>query len=160
MLIAIPDVLTKDEVAQFRAHLDAAEWQDGAATAGSLARFRKHNLQLDDAAEPAMSLGAHVLKKVQAHPLFISAALPRKIFPPKFNRYEGGGEYGAHVDSALMRSLRGEFTVRSDLSATLFLSEPDEYDGGELEIEGPFGVQSAKLEAGHKCSIPPAACTA
>jgi PKHD-type hydroxylase len=154
MLIAIENVLSKDEVAQFRAHLDAAEWRDGAATAGSLARHRKRNLQLDDNAEPAMSLGDHVLRRIQAHPLFISAALPRKIFPPKFNRYEGGGEYGAHVDSALMRSPRGDVTVRSDLSATLFLSEPDEYDGGELEIEGPFGVQRAKLEAGHMVLYP------
>ncbi|MFN3514807.1 MAG: Fe2+-dependent dioxygenase [Phenylobacterium sp.] len=154
MLIAIPAVLTKDEVAQFRARLDGADWQDGAATAGAVARRQKRNLQLDDRAEPALSLGALVLAKVQAHPLFISAALPRKIFPPKFNRYEGGGTYGAHVDSALMRAPSGDFTVRSDLSATLFLSEPEEYDGGELEIEGAFGVQRVKLPAGDMVLYP------
>lgn len=153
MLIAIEGVLGQEEVARFRAQLDGAEWQDGAATAGPLARRRKHNLQLDDAAEPASTLSAEVLRKVQAHPRFISAALPRRIFPPRFNRYEGGGTYGAHVDAALMRTPRGE-TLRSDLSATLFLSEPDEYDGGVLEIEGPFGVQPVKLPAGQMVLYP------
>lgn len=148
MLIAIEQVLTKEEVAQYRARLEAAEWRDGAATAGSLARHQKHNLQIDDDAEVAVSLGDHLLRRLQSHPLFVSAALPRRIFPPKFNRYEDGGGYGAHVDSAVLRSPRDGVTVRSDLSATLFLSEPEDYDGGELEIEGPFGVQSAKLAAG------------
>lgn len=147
MLIVIENLLTKAEVADLRARLDRAPWQDGAATAGGLARRLKHNLQLDDATEAARGLSEAVLSRVRTHPQFISAALPRKIYPPKFNRYEGGGEYGAHVDAAILQSPAGQ-TLRSDLSATLFLSELEDYDGGELEIEGVFGVQAVKLEAG------------
>jgi PKHD-type hydroxylase len=154
MLIPITQVLNKDEVQQFRAHLDNAAWQDGLATAGTLARAIKRNLQLDDEAEPAISLGNHILRRLGNHPLFISAALPLRIYPPKFNCYTGGGTYGAHVDSALMQVPGTNITVRSDLSATLFLSEPDEYDGGELEIEGPFGVQAVKLDAGDMVLYP------
>ncbi|HEX2561340.1 Fe2+-dependent dioxygenase [Phenylobacterium sp.] len=148
MLIAIDKVLTKDEVAACRRRLDAAQWLDGALTAGTLARSQKTNQQLDDADPAAIALGEDILRRLWPHPLFISAALPAQIFPPRFNRYAGGGAYGAHVDSALMRPPGGERTLRSDLSATLFLSEPEEYDGGELEIEGAFGVQAVKLEAG------------
>lgn len=148
MLIAIDNVLSKDEVKQFRAHLDAANWQDGVKTAGTLARSQKYNQQLDENAEPAISLGNHILRKLANHPLFIAAALPNKIYPPRFNRYADGGNYGTHIDSALMQVPGTSITVRSDLSATLFLSEPDEYGGGELEIEGPTGIQSIKLEAG------------
>lgn len=148
MLITIDDVLSKDEVAQFRAWMERADWQDGAATGGSQARRVKHNLQLDDSAEPAISLGQHILRSLAANPLFVSAALPRKIYPPKFNRYEGGGSYGTHVDSAVMQLPGSGQSLRSDLSATLFLSGPDEYQGGELEIETEFGVQEVKLEAG------------
>lgn len=148
MLIAVENVLTKEEVVQYRTRLEAAEWRDGAATAGSLARHQKKNLQVDDASDVAIGLGDHLLGRLQSCPLFISAALPRRIFPPKFNRYQDGGGYGPHVDSAVLRSPRDGATLRSDLSATLFLSEPEDYDGGELEIEGPFGVQSAKLAAG------------
>lgn len=154
MLIPIAQVLNKDEVRQFRAHLDNATWQDGLTTAGTLARAIKRNLQLDDEAEPAISLGNHILRTLGNHPLFISAALPLRIYPPKFNCYTGGGTYGAHVDSALMQVPGTNITVRSDLSATLFLSEPDEYNGGELEIEGPFGVQAVKLEAGDMVLYP------
>lgn len=154
MLIAIENVLSKDEVVQFRAYLDQAEWQAGARTAGTLAVAVKHNQQLADGVEPALSLGHHILRKLGHHPRFISAALPLRIYPPKFNRYADGGSYGAHVDSALMQVPGTEVTVRSDLSATLFLAEPDEYDGGELEIEGPFGIQSAKLAAGDMVLYP------
>lgn len=148
MLITIDDVLTKDEVRQFRAALDGAAWTDGAATGGSQARLVKRNLQLDDNAEPAISLGNFILRRLAAHPVFISAALPRRIHPPKFNRYEGGGTYGIHVDSAIMQLPGGHGSLRSDLSATLFLAEPDDYEGGELEIETRFGAQSVKLDAG------------
>lgn len=154
MLIPIEKVLSKDEVKQFREHLDRAEWQDGLKTAGTLASAVKHNLQLEDGAEPALSLGNHILRKLAANPAFISAALPNKIYPPKFNKYQDGGTYGAHVDSALMQVPGTNVTVRSDVSATLFLAEPDEYDGGELEIEGPFGIQTAKLEAGDMILYP------
>lgn len=147
MLIVIEGVLSKKEVAAFRQRLDAADWQDGAATAGSLARGVKANQQLDDRDPAAVALGEQVLQRLRPHPLFVSAALPSRIFTPRFNRYADGGTYGAHVDSALMRDASGA-TLRSDLSATLFLSEPEEYDGGELEIEGEFGAQSVKLSAG------------
>ncbi|WP_085316499.1 Fe2+-dependent dioxygenase [Derxia lacustris] len=148
MLIPIEGVLGKDEVAQFRARLDAADWRDGAATAGTLAAGVKQNLQLDDAAEPAIGLGNHILRKLAGNPLFVSAALPRRIYPPKFNRYADGGNYGTHVDSAVMQLPGSGATLRTDLSATLFLTEPDDYDGGELEIEGVYGVQAVKLAAG------------
>jgi len=154
MLISIDNVLDKDEVRQFRQHLDAAAWTDGAQTAGTLARLTKHNLQLPDGAEPAVSLGHHILRKLGVHPLFVSAALPRKIYPPKFNRYEGGGTYGAHIDNAVMPLPAGGGILRSDLSATLFLSEPDEYEGGELEIESALGVHSVKLDAGDMVLYP------
>jgi PKHD-type hydroxylase len=147
-MITIENVLSKDEVRQFRAHLDSADWQDGVKTAGTLARSQKHNQQLDDSSELAINLGNHILRKLGNHPLFIAAALPSKIYPPKFNRYGEGANYGTHIDSALMQVPGTHITVRSDLSATLFLSEPDEYDGGELEIENATGLQSIKLEAG------------
>jgi PKHD-type hydroxylase len=148
VLIPIEGLLPPEEVRQFRQRLDAAEWQDGAKTAGTLARLVKRNLQLEDGSPLATALGNQVLRRLAAHPLFVSAALPRRIYPPKFNRYAGGGTYGTHVDSALMPVPGTDLTVRSDLSATLFLCDPDEYEGGELEIDGPFGVQSVKLPAG------------
>ena len=148
MLIAIEGVLDKAEVRAARQRLETAAWQDGAASAGSLARSQKFNHQVDESDPAGIAIGEEVLRKLGAHPLFISAALPNKIYPPRFNRYVDGGSYGAHIDSAIMRTPRGGVTVRSDLSATLFLAEPDEYDGGELEVEGVFGLQSIKLEAG------------
>ncbi len=154
MLISIDQVLTKDEVRAFRAELDAADWQDGAATAGTLARSVKRNQQLADGSELAVRLGQHILRRLAATPLFISAALPRTIYPPKFNRYADGGTYGAHVDSALMFLPGSSQQMRTDLSATLFLAEPEEYDGGELEVEGPFGVQTVKLAAGDMVLYP------
>jgi PKHD-type hydroxylase len=148
MLITIDNVLSRDEVRQFRARLDQAAWNDGGASAGALARTVKHNHQLDDALELAVSLGNHLLRQLGNHPLFISAALPRKIYPPRFNRYTAGGAYGTHVDSAVMHVPRTGVSLRTDLAATVFLAEPDEYEGGELEIEGQFGVQAVKLAAG------------
>ena len=154
MLIPIEGVLTRDEVREFRAVLDRAPWQDGLRTAGTLASAVKRNQQLEDGAEPATTLGQRILRRLAASPAFIAAALPNRIYPPKFNRYRDGGTYGAHVDSALMQVPGTGVTVRSDLSATLFLSEPDEYDGGELEIEGPFGIQAVKLAAGDMVLYP------
>ncbi|MES3022771.1 MAG: Fe2+-dependent dioxygenase [Pseudomonadota bacterium] len=148
MLNIIENVLSKDEVRQFRDYLGRADWHDGAATAGSLAQHVKANQQLDDAADVAVSLGSHILRKLGETPRFISAALPRKIYPPKFNRYQCGGHYGTHIDSAVMQLPGTGTSLRSDLAATLFLSEADDYDGGELEIESDFGLQSVKLGAG------------
>ena len=126
MLITLEQVLSKDEVRQFRRQLDAAPWQDGAASAGTLARHAKHNQQLDDRSDVAHNLGNHILRSLGSNPSFISAALPRKIYPPKFNRYSGGGNYGAHIDSAVMQVPGTQMDLRSDLSATMFLAEPDE----------------------------------
>lgn len=154
MLLTIEGVLDKGEVAAFREHLDGGAWQDGAATAGGLARSQKTNQQLSEDDPVGVRLGEDILRRIGANPLFVSAALPSKIYPPRFNRYAGGGAYGAHVDSALMRTPRGGMMLRSDLSATLFLSEPEDYDGGELEIEGPLGVQSVKLAAGDMILYP------
>jgi len=154
MLISIDHVLTKTEVAQFRAELDAAPWDSGALTAGTLAKSVKRNEQIADGSELAVRLGRQILQRLAATPLFISAALPRTIYPPKFNRYQGGGTYGAHVDSALMMLPGTHQKMRTDLSATLFLAEPEEYDGGVLEVEGPFGVQEVKLPAGDMVLYP------
>lgn len=148
MLIVIENVLEANDVRQFRTRLDSADWQAGVKTAGTLARAVKRNLQLEDGSPLAIELGNQILRRLGNHPQFIAAALPAKIYPPKFNCYQNGGTYGAHIDSALMQVPGTTITVRSDLSATLFLSEPDEYDGGELEIEGPFGAQAVKLAAG------------
>lgn len=154
MLISIDQVLTKDEVRQFRQELDASDWNDGVATAGTLAKSVKRNQQVADGSALAVRLGQHILRRLAATPLFISAALPRTIYPPKFNRYADGGTYGAHVDSALMFLPGSSQQMRTDLSATLFLAEPEEYDGGELEVEGPFGVQAVKLGAGDMVLYP------
>jgi PKHD-type hydroxylase len=154
MLISIENVLGKDEVRHFRDQLDAADWQDGTTTAGTLARGVKRNLQLADGSALAIALGNQILGRLGRHPEFISAALPQRIYPPKFNCYRDGGSSGAHVDRALMQIPGTNLTLRTDLSATLFLAEPDEYEGGELEIEGPFGVQAVKLEAGDMVLYP------
>jgi len=148
MLITIPNVLSKDEVAQFREHLARADWQDGTQTAGAIARQVKNNAQLNETTEPAISLGNHILRVLAQHPMFVSAALPDRIYPPKFNRYSKGETYGAHVDGSMMQIGGTNITLRTDLSATLFLAEPDEYQGGELCIHTQFGVQKVKLAAG------------
>lgn len=166
MLITIDGLLPPGELRGLREALAGAAWQDGAASAGALARQVKRNQQLADGDVQAQTLSGQVLRIISAHPLFVSAALPRRIHPPRFNRHADGGHYGSHVDSALMalsgtdpgapmpsapsalmRSAPGAL-MRSDLSATLFLSEPGQYEGGELEIETPFGAQSVKLPAG------------
>lgn len=147
-MIVLDNVLGKDEVRQFRQHLDAADWQDGARTAGEMAREAKRNQQIADDAPLAIDLGNHILRTLAGDPRFTAAALPRRIFPPRFNRYTDGGTYGAHVDSALMRVDGTAHTLRSDISATLFLCEPHEYDGGELEVHGPTGARTVKAAAG------------
>lgn len=154
MLTIIENLLSKDEVRQFRAHLDQAEWQDGAGTGGTLARQVKRNAQLNDESPLAISLGKHLLRTLGNHPLFISAALPRKIYPPKFNRYERDETYGTHIDSAVMLLPGSGQSLRTDLAATVFLAEPDEYDGGELEVESEFGAQTVKLAAGDMVLYP------
>ncbi len=154
MIIVIEKVLDSSELADFRQQLAQAQWEDGARTAGPVATGRKVNRQLRDGAEPTVSLGEQVIQKLWTNPLFISAALPRKIYPPRFNRYGEGETYGAHVDAALMRPAGSADMLRTDLSITVFLTDPADYDGGELEIEGPFGAQTVKLAAGDAVLYP------
>ena len=148
MLLHIPHVLTREQVRACRARLDAADWADGRITAGSQSAQVKRNLQLPQSSPVAQELSALVEQTLRQHPLFFSAALPKRFFPPLFNCYEGGMNFGNHVDNAL-RYLPGTTdAVRTDVSATLFLSDPDEYDGGELVVEDTYGVHSVKLPAG------------
>jgi PKHD-type hydroxylase len=149
MLITIPDVLTADELAEARAALDAAEWIDGKVTAGYQAQSVKENLQLPEGHPVAKKLGEMVLTALARSPLFMSAALPLKVFPPMFNRYTGGGHFGTHVDTAIRATASTGQRIRTDVSATLFFSAPDEYDGGELLVEDTYGAHSVKLPAGH-----------
>jgi len=154
MLITIPNVLSADEVKQFRDYLDEASWEDGSNTAGSIALNVKKNQQLDDTKEPALSLGTHILKMLSQNPTFISAALPHKIYPPKFNKYSQNETYGAHIDGSLMQIPGTSETMRTDLSATIFLEEPENYEGGELTIETKYGSQTVKLAAGDMVLYP------
>lgn len=146
MLLHVPGVFTKDEVATLRSRLDAGSWVDGNVTSGHQSAGAKVNRQLPEDCVEAREVGALIQQALNANPMFVSAALPHTVFPPLFNRYEGGERFGLHVDNAIRQ--RGSIRIRSDLSATLFLSEPDDYDGGELVIEEMYGPQSVKLPAG------------
>jgi len=154
MLIAIPQVLDGEGVARLRAVIDAGEWVDGNVTSGPQAALAKRNEQLAEGSAAAREAGGLVLDALGRAPLFIAAALPLKIFPPLFNRYAGGQDFGTHVDNAVRIQRGSEFRVRSDLSATLFLADPDSYEGGELLIEGQFGAQAIKLPAGDMVLYP------
>ena len=150
MLLPIPDILSPEQVAQFRARLESAAWADGRVTAGHQSAKAKDNAQLPEESPEARELGALVLDALSRNSTFFSAALPRRIYPPLFNRYSGGQSFDYHVDNAVRydRSQGGMQPVRTDLSATLFLSAPESYDGGELVIEDTFGTQQVKLPAG------------
>jgi PKHD-type hydroxylase len=148
MLLQIPEVLSREQVAAFRARLDAAAWIDGNATSGHQSAQAKYNEQLPEDGADARELGGQVLEALQKSPLFFSAALPKQVFPPLFNRYRPGLAFGNHVDGAIRTHAPSRLRIRTDLSATLFLSQPDEYDGGELLVEDTYGVQRVKLPAG------------
>ena len=154
MMLAVPDLVDKEGVARIRALIDAAEWTDGTVTSGHQSALAKRNMQLPEESPAAREAGRMVLEALGQSPLFIAAALPLKIFPPLFNRYEGGQAFGTHIDNAIRIHRGSEFRVRSDLSATLFLSDPDSYDGGELTVEDHLGVHSTKLAAGHMLLYP------
>jgi PKHD-type hydroxylase len=154
MLITIPDVLSVGEVAQARAKLDAAEWVDGKVTAGYQAQRVKDNHQLPEGHPVAVELGEMVLGALARSSLFMSAALPLRVFPPMFNRYTGGGHFGTHVDTAIRAMVTTGQRIRTDVSATLFLSAPEEYEGGELLVEDTYGSHSVKLPAGHMVLYP------
>lgn len=147
MLLEIPDVLGPEQVQRLRAELLAADWVDGRVTAGYQSAQAKHNRQLPESSLAAQRVGAEILRALQQSPLFMSAALPQRVFPPLFNRYEGGEHFGNHVDNAL-RYLPEGGQIRTDLSATLFFSAPEEYEGGELCIDDTYGMHQVKLPAG------------
>lgn len=154
MMLRIPSLLTPEEVRECRQAMEATDWQDGNFTAGHLAAKVKSNLQLPIHSPLAARLGNLILDKLGQNPLYLSAALPLRVLPPRFNRYEGGGTYGNHIDNALFVIPGTAIKVRSDVSTTVFLSDPQEYDGGELIVEDTFGHQSVKLAAGDAIVYP------
>lgn len=154
MLIQVPDVLSRQQVQEFRTLLDSTEWVDGRGTAGFQSAKVKNNMQLSEANPVAKQLGGEILQAVESNPTFIAAALPAKIFPPLFNRYQGGQAFGNHVDNAVRREAGTRRYVRTDLSVTLFLSDPSDYEGGELIIDDTYGQHSIKLPAGHLVLYP------
>jgi PKHD-type hydroxylase len=154
MLLCIPDILSRAEVTSLRATLDTADWQDGRNTAGAQSAQIKRNAQIPLNSPILPELQHRLIRALTVNPLWVSAVLPLHILPPMFNRYEGGQTFGTHVDNAI-RVINGEGRqIRTDVSCTLFLSDPDEYDGGELLVEGHYGAQAVKLPAGH-CVIYP-----
>lgn len=154
MLLQIPEILTAAEVAEFRSTLDKAEWVDGRVTAGHQSARAKENQQLPEDHPITRQMGQKVLEALEHNLLFMAAALPLKVFPPLFNRYQGGESFGTHVDNAVRQVTGTSHRVRTDLSATLFLANPEEYDGGELLIEDTYGLHNVKLPAGHLILYP------
>jgi PKHD-type hydroxylase len=154
VLLSIPDVLTPEQVAQARQILDQAEWVDGRVTAGHQSSRAKDNMQIPEDHPAARTVGDMILNALGQNALFISAALPQRVFPPLFNRYTGGQSFGVHVDNAIRQVTGTAHRIRTDLSATLFLAQPDEYDGGELVVEDTYGAHSVKLAAGHMILYP------
>ncbi|HEY0598292.1 Fe2+-dependent dioxygenase [Sphingopyxis sp.] len=154
MLIAVPDLLSPAELAEIRAIIDAAEWIDGNATSGHQAALAKNNEQLPEDSDAAKQAGRLILEALGRSPLFFASALPLRIYPPLFNRYGAGQEFDTHVDNAIRIKRGSEFRMRSDLSITVFLEAPENYDGGELLVEDHYGVQRVKLPAGHAVVYP------
>ena len=148
MLLTIPSLLSGEQVAHARQLLDAADWVDGRVTAGHQAVRVKENQQLAEDHPAARELGDLILRALGQSPLFVSAALPLRVFPPMFNRYAGGQSFGTHVDTAIRPIAATGQRIRTDLSATLFLSAPEEYDGGELIVEDTYGIHQVKLPPG------------
>ena len=148
MLLHIPGVLNAEQVARCRDVLGQAEWVDGRVTAGHQSARAKDNMQLPEHHPAARELGDMIVAALERNPLFMAAALPSKVFPPLFNRYEGGQSFGNHVDNAVRQVTGTPHRVRTDLSATLFLAQPEEYEGGELLVEDTYGVHGVKLPAG------------
>jgi PKHD-type hydroxylase len=154
MLIQIPDVLTAEQVMQARQVFDHADWVDGRVTAGPQSARTKDNQQLPEDSPAARELGQMILGALQRNPLFITAALPLQVFPPLFNRYQGGQSFGTHVDNAIRQIPGTPHRIRTDLSATLFFTGQEDYDGGELIVEDTYGIHSVKLPPGHLVLYP------
>lgn len=154
MMLHIPAVLTREQVAMMRGALDAASWIDGRATVGVQGAQVKQNRQLPETSPVARELGEVISAALAANPLYFAAALPLRTVPPLFNRYAGGEHYGAHVDGAVRLAPGGALPLRTDVSCTLFLSEPDDYDGGELVVSDTYGTHEVKLAAGDMIVYP------
>ena len=156
MLIAVPQVLSSDQLAEVRRLVDAGEWRDGKATAGQQSELAKRNLQLPSSDANAQAAGRIVMDAIANNGLFMSAALPDRVFPPLFNRYDAGAGHGfdSHVDNAIRYLEDKSNRIRTDLSATLFLADPDDYDGGELIVEDTYGEHAVKLPAGDMVLYP------
>jgi PKHD-type hydroxylase len=154
MLLTIPNILNSEQVSKAREALDKAEWVDGRITAGHQSAKAKDNVQLPENHPAARQLGDMIVAALGQNPLFLSAALPLKVFPPLFNKYSGGQSFGTHVDNAIRQVTGTPHRIRTDLSATLFFAAPDEYEGGELCVEDSYGVKSIKLPPGHMVLYP------
>jgi PKHD-type hydroxylase len=154
MLLHIAEVLDAREAAKYRETLEAADWVDGRVTAGYQSARTKRNLQLPEDHPVAASLREKIVAALEKNPLFMGAALPLRVFPPLFNRYEPGQSFGTHVDNSVRQVPGTPYRVRTDLSATLFLTPPEDYDGGELVVEDTYGTQSIKLPAGDMILYP------
>ncbi len=154
MLITIPEIFRREEALAIRARLDAEAWEDGRLTAGAQSQRVKRNRQLGPTSDVARDLGQTILERLQQTPLFLSAALPLRILPPMFNRYESGETFGVHVDNAIRVNPFTSERLRTDLSMTIFFSDPDEYDGGTLVVEDHYGAQEVKLPAGDMVLYP------
>ena len=154
MMLAIPGVLDPATAARFRDQARGGAWIDGNVTSGQQSALAKRNRQLPEDSAEARAMGAEILDRLGRLPLFIAAALPAKVFPPLFNAYGPGESFRTHVDNAMRASREGDFRLRSDLSATLFLADPESYDGGELVVEDNFGAHSVKLPAGDMILYP------
>jgi PKHD-type hydroxylase len=152
MIVKIADVLTAGQVAEVRRALEGAVWIDGRVTAGAQSALAKNNLQIPEDSPVAKALGGLILDALRTNPTFVSAALPLRVFPPLFNRYDQGMSFGGHIDNAIRFS--GASRYRTDLSATLFLSDPDDYDGGALVIRDGDREAAVKLPAGHMVLYP------
>lgn len=154
MIVVVPDVLSSEQLDRFRHALRGADWEDGSATAGHVAALAKRNLQMPLDSPVGAELGNTILQALSAQPRFIAATLPARILPPRFNRHEGGGMYANHIDNAIFGIPGSAQRLRSDISVTLFLSPPEDYEGGELVVEDTYGTQAIKLPAGHMVVYP------
>jgi PKHD-type hydroxylase len=154
MIVQVPNVLNPEQVERCREVMNRAKWIDGRVTAGHQSAEVKDNRQLPENSPEARELGGMIVAALEQNPLFITATLPLRVFPPLFNRYEGGESFGAHLDNSIRQIPGTPLRVRTDISATLFLSAPQEYDGGELVIDDVYGAHAVKLDAGDMVVYP------
>jgi PKHD-type hydroxylase len=154
MMLHVPGVLTPEQVRQFRERLAAAEWIDGRSSAGPQGAAVKRNRQLAEGSPLAVELGNIIVRALTANPLFFASALPLRVLPPYFNSYTGGEHYGLHIDGAIRSRNDGSQTMRADVSTTVFLSDPSEYEGGELTVMDSYGAHEVKLPAGDAIVYP------